>query len=51
MSTEEVHQTLVGEVGSPVKLTLLRGEAVLRVTLKRTAAQKYRAFDEPTGQR
>jgi hypothetical protein len=51
MSTEEVHQALSGEVGSPVKLTLLRGEAVLRVTLRRTEAQKYRGPDAPSEKR
>jgi C-terminal processing protease CtpA/Prc len=37
---ERVHQVLVGEVGETVKLTLVRGEEVLRVTLKRTPAKK-----------
>jgi C-terminal processing protease CtpA/Prc len=40
LSTERVHQLLSGEVGEPVKLTLVRGEEVVRVTLKRTPARK-----------
>ncbi|HEY6077750.1 MAG TPA: PDZ domain-containing protein [Polyangiaceae bacterium] len=37
-----VHQALSGEVGDPVKLTLLREGSVIRVTLKRTPATKKR---------
>lgn len=37
-----VHQALGGEVGDPVKLTLLRNGEVIRVTLLRTAAPKRR---------
>ena len=33
-----VHQALSGEVGDPVKLTLLREGRVIRVTLRRTPA-------------
>ena len=33
-----VHQALGGEVGDPVKLTLLREGRVIRVTLRRTPA-------------
>jgi C-terminal processing protease CtpA/Prc len=33
-----VHRALGGEVGAPVKLTLLREGRVIRVTLRRTAA-------------
>ncbi|HEY2409554.1 MAG TPA: PDZ domain-containing protein [Polyangiaceae bacterium] len=40
MSTAEVHEALSGAVGDRVKLTLLRGEAVIRVTLARTEARK-----------
>jgi hypothetical protein len=32
----EVHQALSGEVGDPVKLTLLREGRMIRVTLRRT---------------
>jgi C-terminal processing protease CtpA/Prc len=35
-----VHQALGGNVGDPVKLTLLRDGHVLRVTLRRTPARK-----------
>ena len=31
-----VHQALIGDVGDPVKLTLLREGRVIRVTLRRT---------------
>jgi len=40
MDPKQIHAALVGDVDSPVKLTLLRDEQVLRVTLKRTEAQK-----------
>ena len=36
MSSERVHRVLSGEVGEPVKLTLVREERILRVTLERT---------------
>jgi C-terminal processing protease CtpA/Prc len=42
MNAEQVHQALSGDVGQPVKLTLVRGEDVIRVTLRRTEAQKFR---------
>jgi C-terminal processing protease CtpA/Prc len=35
-----VHQALSGNVGEPVKLTLLREGRVIRVTLRRTAPPK-----------
>jgi C-terminal processing protease CtpA/Prc len=35
-----VHQALSGNVGDPVKLTLLREGRVIRVTLRRTAPPK-----------
>jgi C-terminal processing protease CtpA/Prc len=35
-----VHRALAGDVGEPVKLTLLREGRVIRVTLRRTAAPK-----------
>lgn len=40
MTAEQVHQALSGDVGEPVKLTLIRDEAVLRVTLRRTPARR-----------
>lgn len=36
-----VHEALSGTVGEPVKLTLVRKGEIVRVTLRRTAAQKY----------
>jgi C-terminal processing protease CtpA/Prc len=36
LSQRGVHQALSGEVGDPVKLTLLREGRVIRVTLRRT---------------
>ena len=41
MSVAAVHQALAGEVGEPVKLTLIRRGAVVRVTLKRTPPRKH----------
>ena len=35
-----VHRSLSGEVGDPVKLTLLRDGRVIRVTLRRTPPPK-----------
>lgn len=40
LSAEELHRRLSGEIGETVKLTLLRGDQVLRVTLKRTPAKR-----------
>lgn len=42
LDDRRLHEALSGEVGDPVKLTLLRGESVLRVTLKRTVARRPR---------
>ena len=38
LNQRSVHQALSGEVGDPVKLTLLREGRVIRVTLRRTPA-------------
>lgn len=38
-----VHQALSGEVGDPVKLTLIRGDRVVRLTLVRTPAPNVKA--------
>lgn len=38
LRSADVHQALAGEVGQPVRWTVLRGEQVLRVTVQRTAA-------------
>ncbi|MET0790612.1 MAG: PDZ domain-containing protein [Polyangiaceae bacterium] len=40
MDAKQINTALVGEVDSPVKLTMIRGEQVLRVTLKRTEARR-----------
>jgi C-terminal processing protease CtpA/Prc len=40
LDDRRLHEALSGEVGDPVKLTLLRGEHVVRVTLKRTLARR-----------
>ena len=40
MSEEDIHRALGGEVGAPVRLTLVRGDDVIRVTLERTAAPR-----------
>jgi C-terminal processing protease CtpA/Prc len=39
-----IHRALGGNVGDPVKLTLLREGRVVRVTLRRTPAAKKRAY-------
>ena len=40
MSDRELRRVLGGDVGTTVKLTIVRGEEVIRVTLKRTRARK-----------
>ena|SRR5882724_1260228 len=40
MDAKAIHAVLTGEVDAPVKLTVVRGQQVLRVTLKRTEAKK-----------
>jgi C-terminal processing protease CtpA/Prc len=40
MDPHQIHAALAGDVDATVKLTLVRGEQVLRVTLKRTEARK-----------
>jgi carboxyl-terminal processing protease len=43
MSPEQVHQALGGDVGQPVKLTVVRGDGVVRLTIKRSAVPPRRA--------
>lgn len=43
MDPEQLHLALCGEVGQKVKLTLIRGDRVVRVTLKRTLARPHRS--------
>lgn len=47
MSSAEVHAALGGEVGSEVKLTMVRGEQVARATLRRLPPPKRRAQANP----
>jgi C-terminal processing protease CtpA/Prc len=42
MDEKQIDRALTGDVGSKVKLTILRGEEVLHVTLERTPAKRYR---------
>ena len=39
MTSDEVHRALAGDVGQTVKLTVVRGDRVLRVTLSRSPAE------------
>ena len=41
LTDRELHAALTGPVDSEVKLTLVRGDQVIRVTLRRTEAQRY----------
>jgi len=41
MSSKEVHQVLEGDVGDSVKLTLVRGDTVVRATLRLTPATRF----------
>lgn len=43
MSSKDVHKVLSGDVGDKVKLTVVRKEEVIRVTLKRTKAKRPKA--------
>src|SRR6478609_1860673 len=40
LDPQQINAALTGDVGSPVKLTVLRQEQILRVTLKRTEAHR-----------
>ena len=40
MDDKQVHRALSGDVGTSVKLTVIRGEEVLHVTVKRTPARR-----------
>ena len=42
MDEKGIHSILSGEVGDTIKLTVLRGERVLHVTLQRTPAPVHR---------
>jgi hypothetical protein len=51
MTPQQIHQALVGELGEPVKLTLIRAERVVRVTLSRTRARSQKAAAGASGSR
>ena len=40
MDAKQIHAVLTGDIDAAVKLTVVRGEQVLRVTVKRTEARK-----------
>ena len=42
MDAKQIHATLTGDIDTPVKLTIVRGEQILRVTVKRTEARKLK---------
>lgn len=42
LSEAELRRLLSGEPGDPLRLTVIRGESVLRLTLVRTRAERYR---------
>ncbi len=42
LDSKGVHEALAGEVDDKVKLTVERGDQIIRVTLRRTPAQKLR---------
>src|SRR4051812_7940148 len=42
MDAKQIHAALTGDIDTPVKLTVVRGDQILRVTLKRTEAQKLK---------
>ena len=48
LDAKRLHGLLSGEVGAPVKLTVVRGEKVIRVTLKRTPARKWSSRRTPS---
>jgi C-terminal processing protease CtpA/Prc len=47
MTAQQVHQALSGPVGAPVKLTVLRDGKIVRLTVTRTQARKYRLHGDP----
>ncbi len=51
MTPQQIHQALVGELGEPVKLTLIRAERVVRVTLSRTRARSQKVAAGASGSR
>ncbi len=49
LNAKQLNEALTGEVGAPLKLTVVRGQEVLRVTLRLTPAQKHRVDGAPAG--
>ena len=47
LNERRLHEALSGEVGDPVKLTLQRGNEIVRVTLKRTPAARPKPDPAP----
>lgn len=43
LTDQDLHRVLSGEIDQPVQITALRGEEVVRVTLKRSEAKRLRA--------
>ena len=43
MNPEQIHRALGGDVGQPVKLTVVRGDEVVRLTIKRSAVPPRRS--------
>jgi C-terminal processing protease CtpA/Prc len=46
LDVKQLDQALTGKVGDPIKLTVVRGEQVLRVTLRLTPARRHRASEQ-----
>jgi C-terminal processing protease CtpA/Prc len=40
MDEKQIHEALSGDVGETIRVTVLRGDEVLRLTIKRTPATK-----------
>jgi C-terminal processing protease CtpA/Prc len=47
MNAQQVQRALAGKLDDPVKLTVLREDRVLRVTLKRSAARRQSTPNQP----
>lgn len=42
LGDDDLRRLLSGQVGEPIRLTLVRGDEVLRVTIQRSMAEPYR---------
>jgi len=47
MNERDLHRALEGDIGEPVKLTLVRGNEIVRVTLRLTPAVRMSATPAP----